>query len=162
MAYYGYPLKESLDLVYQGVNMGWLFIVFTYALMGGLVLLLGPLLFAFVTKKIVIFQHARFKEYVLFWILLVLINLLMQILLTAVFQLLNGSVGYSSFLSSHVNIGFLLSFISQVMLSKFVFQVPYLQAFKASLIYSLLFSVSFAILAVLGILLGVNLLTELK
>lgn len=135
--------------------------VFTYLFVGLLAILLVPLMYAWVTKKIVVFETAVFKEYAYFWILLISFGLIFQVVYMATLQLIFGiSEAKIVYLQNYSATAFVFTLTLEVILAKWIFRERFAKALKASFIYTVLLCVALTILFIAGTLIGFSVLAS--
>ena len=137
--------------------MGILVAFLTYLVVGLLAIILAPVLYAWVTKKVIVFENAIFKEYAYFWVLLILLGVVFQVLYVATTQVIYGmeqSIGL--YVRNYSNLSALIGFATEVLLAKWIFRESYWKAFKASIVYTILLVLSLMILFFVGIWVGLS------
>ena len=135
--------------------------LFTYLILGLLGILLAPLMYVWVTKKIVVFETAVFKEYAYFWILLISFGLIFQVVYMAILQLIFGiSEANIVYLQNYSTTAFIFTLSLEVILAKWIFRETLAKALKASFIYTVLLCVALTILFIAGAFIGFSLLAS--
>tara|TARA_R110002167_G_scaffold211484_22_gene416050 strand:+ start:1863 stop:2294 length:432 start_codon:yes stop_codon:yes gene_type:complete len=138
--------------------MGFLLVFFTTIVVGAAMFVLGPILYYLVSKKVVGFNNAVLKKYVIFWLAWLLINAILSAFLSAIYGVNYEGEDIASSLANYSNISFIIGFGVLTVLAKWIFQESYWRAFKAALIYTILASIVFAVLAMAVLFLGLDLL----
>jgi hypothetical protein len=131
--------------------MGLLIVLFAYLITVLVLIAVCPLLYYFVTSKIVTFENRSLKNYSIYWALLIVSNMAVSYFFTSSVVPTTDASEMAKQLESVSNQNFLLFFITQIGLAMFVFKATIKKSFLATLAYNILFVLSFGIVGFLTI-----------
>lgn len=140
--------------------MGLVLLLFTYLIVAAVLFFVGPVLYFWVTTKIVKFKDPSFKQYVLFWVIWLLSFSVVNWLMLFIGGQFSQSEDVKQAVLAAVNESLLLTPLIQTVLAMLIFKEPFVQALKATVVYSILFAVSFVVVAIVALQLGLSLLTN--
>ncbi|GEM_PF-2500274 len=136
--------------------MGIVVLILLYMAMTLVAVVLGPLLYYWVTKRIIVFSDVTVKRHFLFWLIWVPIMTVSELLLRWVFGTPSPEDSPLNHIQTYGHYVWFTALVTHVAVSMKVFGENLRHAVKATITYSILFSILFAVIAILVLLFGIE------